>query len=52
MTASPILHVRNLSIRYTVKRGGKMHEVEAVKQVSFTLGRGEVLGIVGEFWLR
>jgi len=48
MTASPILHVRNLSTRYTVKRGGKMHEVEAVKQVSFTLGRGEVLGIVGE----
>ena len=48
MIASPILDVRNLSTRYTVKRGGKMHEVEAVKQVSFTLGRGEVLGIVGE----
>src|SRR4030088_839666 len=44
----PILDVRGLSTDYTVKRQGKTFQVHAVKDVSFTLARGEVLGIVGE----
>jgi peptide/nickel transport system ATP-binding protein/oligopeptide transport system ATP-binding protein len=48
MNAQAALHVRDLSTRYVVKRGGRTHQVEAVRGVSFTLARGEVLGIVGE----
>ena len=48
MTDQPILDVRGLSTRYTVKRGGKTIHVQAAKDVSFTLARSEVLGIVGE----
>jgi oligopeptide/dipeptide ABC transporter ATP-binding protein len=48
MTEQPILDVRGLSTTYTVKRAGRTFHVHAAKDVSFTLGRGEVLGIVGE----
>jgi oligopeptide/dipeptide ABC transporter ATP-binding protein len=48
MSPSLVLAVRGLSTRYAVKRAGKTYQVEAVKQVSFALERGEVLGIVGE----
>ena len=48
MSEQPILDVRGLSTSYTVKRGGRTIQVHAVKDVSFTLARGEVLGIVGE----
>jgi oligopeptide/dipeptide ABC transporter ATP-binding protein len=43
-----ILDVRGLSTDYTVRRGGKTFQIHAVKDVSFTLARREVLGIVGE----
>lgn len=45
---TPLLDVRGLSTDYTVKRQGKFVRVQAVKDVSFTLGKREVLGIVGE----
>jgi len=40
----PALEVRDVSVSYLTKRG----EVRAVEDVSFDLGRGEFLGIVGE----
>jgi peptide/nickel transport system ATP-binding protein len=40
----PILQVRDLSVAYATRRG----DVGAVDNVSFDLGRGEFLGIVGE----
>ena len=48
MSEQPILDVRGLSTDYTVRREGKTIQVRAVKDVSFTLAKGEVLGIVGE----
>jgi oligopeptide/dipeptide ABC transporter ATP-binding protein len=40
----PVLEVSGLSVDYVLDRG----DVRAVDDVSFTLGRGEFLGIVGE----
>jgi peptide/nickel transport system ATP-binding protein len=40
----PVLEVRDLSVAYLMDRGA----VAAVDKVSFDLGRGEFLGIVGE----
>ncbi|MHA1571288.1 MAG: ABC transporter ATP-binding protein [Alphaproteobacteria bacterium] len=48
MTTDPILTVEGLTTTFTVKRGGKTRRVAAVKDVSFTLAPGEILGIVGE----
>lgn len=48
MTEDTILEVRNLRKTFTVKRGGKTYHIKAVNDVSFTVRRGEVLGIVGE----
>jgi len=48
MTEPPLLDVRGLSTDYTAKRGGKTVRIQAVKDVSFTLAKREVLGIVGE----
>jgi peptide/nickel transport system ATP-binding protein/oligopeptide transport system ATP-binding protein len=48
MTGASILEVRRLSTSFKVRRGGRNVEVHAVRDVSFTLARGEVLGIVGE----
>src|SRR5205809_7460446 len=48
MTDPPLLDVRGLSTDYTLRRGGKTVRIQAVKDVSFTLARREVLGIVGE----
>jgi oligopeptide transport system ATP-binding protein len=39
-----ILELRNLSVSFDTKNG----EVEAVRDVSLTLGKGEILGLVGE----
>ncbi len=41
--AKPVLSVRNVSITYEVET-----PVEAVKEVSLTLNRGEILGLAGE----
>jgi len=48
MSDRPILEVRGLSTDYAVRRGGRTIKIHAVEDVSFTLARGEVLGIVGE----
>ena len=44
MTADPVLEVRDLHTHFFLRRG----VVKAVDGVSFTLHRGEVLGLVGE----
>jgi peptide/nickel transport system permease protein len=44
--ASPLLEVRDLRVDFYVRRGPET--VQAVRGVSFTLERGEALGIVGE----
>jgi ABC-type oligopeptide transport system ATPase subunit len=40
-----VVDVRNLVKRFPVKGGRVLH---AVNDVSFTVGRGEALGLVGE----
>jgi peptide/nickel transport system ATP-binding protein len=49
MTA-PVLELKNVAKTYHVKQGlfGKAKPLTAVNDVSLTLGRGEVLGLVGE----
>lgn len=47
MNATPLLEVRDLVVRYPVRGLGKQ-EVHAVDCVSFTVRRGETLGLVGE----
>lgn len=44
MTAAPALDVRDLSIVFDTRRGSQI----AVENVTFSLARGEVLGLVGE----
>jgi oligopeptide/dipeptide ABC transporter ATP-binding protein len=44
MPEEPVLEVRDLSVDYVLARGN----VRAVDDVSFTVSRGEFLGIVGE----
>ncbi len=44
-TAAPLLDIQNLSVTF---RAGKSGEVKAVKDISFTLTKGETLAIVGE----
>ena len=49
MTAEPLLAVSELARRFNVKRhDGSRAELRAVDGVSFTIDRGEVLGLVGE----
>ncbi|MCL2835007.1 MAG: dipeptide/oligopeptide/nickel ABC transporter permease/ATP-binding protein, partial [Treponema sp.] len=43
-----LLEVRDLTVKFTVLRGQERVYVQAVRGVSFEVGRGEVLGIVGE----
>ena len=45
-----LVRVENLSARYPVRRGlfGVRRWIRAVDNVSFTIGRGETLGLVGE----
>src|SRR5580692_9267966 len=50
-TRDPILEVEDLNVRFPVFGGvflRRTGEVRAVDGVSFTLGRGETLGLVGE----
>jgi ABC-type dipeptide/oligopeptide/nickel transport system ATPase component len=44
MSGAPLLEVRDLSVSFRTQDG----TVHAVDGVSFTVNRGEVLGIVGE----
>jgi peptide/nickel transport system ATP-binding protein len=44
VTAAPLLDVHELSVRFDTDEG----RVHAVDRMSFTLARGEVLGLVGE----
>ncbi len=48
MMAGEMLTVRNLSKTFSVRRGGQQYRIAAVDDVSFTVRKGEVLGIVGE----
>lgn len=51
MSASPLLEVKDLEVFFPVHGGilqRKVAEVKAVDGVSFTLHRGETLGLVGE----
>ncbi|WP_010255739.1 dipeptide/oligopeptide/nickel ABC transporter permease/ATP-binding protein [Treponema primitia] len=47
-TSPPLLSVKDLSVSFSVLRGQETILVQAVRGVSFTLKRGEILGIVGE----
>jgi peptide/nickel transport system permease protein len=44
----PLLSVRDLSVTFNVQRGKDHIGIQAVRGVSFTLQKGETLGIVGE----
>ena len=45
---NPILEVQNLKKYFPVKSGFKKLTLKAVDGVSFTINRGETLGLVGE----
>ncbi|WP_405851471.1 ABC transporter ATP-binding protein [Streptomyces sp. NBC_00090] len=45
MTTPPLLEVQGLDVEFTTPDGGSLH---AVRDVSFTLRRGETLAVVGE----
>lgn len=51
-TGQPLIEVRNLKMHFTVSAGifsrGKAVQIKAVDDVSFTIARGETLGLVGE----
>jgi len=44
MSRAPLLSVENLRVEFAMRRGA----LTALNDVSFTIGRGEVLGVVGE----
>ncbi len=46
--ARPLLSVDDLHVSFTVWRGKERAEIQSVCGVSFTMQRGEILGIVGE----
>ncbi|MDR2741157.1 MAG: ABC transporter ATP-binding protein [Treponema sp.] len=45
---APLLEVRDLKVDFSVLRGFTRTSIQAVRGVSFTLERGDALGIVGE----
>ncbi|MDR0302211.1 MAG: dipeptide/oligopeptide/nickel ABC transporter permease/ATP-binding protein [Treponema sp.] len=47
-TNSPLLSVRDLTVTFNVQRGRDFIAIQAVRGLSFTLQKGETLGIVGE----
>ena len=48
MSSQAILDVAGLTTTFHVKRANKKYALKAVDHVSFQLGRGEILGFVGE----
>ena len=51
MSTENLLEVKNLSVNFPIKGGvflRKVGEVKAVDDISFTLKKGETLGLVGE----
>jgi oligopeptide/dipeptide ABC transporter ATP-binding protein len=50
MTGEPLLEARNVEITFHTRRqrGGGVHVVRAVDDVSLTVQQGEILGLVGE----
>lgn len=48
MSSDIILNISELRKTFRVRRGGQTHEVHAVNGISFSVQRGETLGIVGE----
>jgi peptide/nickel transport system permease protein len=47
-SSRPLLEINNLHVTFTVLRGHEHIGVQAVRGLSFTLQKGECLGIVGE----
>ena len=47
-TKTPLLELQDLEVSFSVLRGKRSISVQAVRGVSFSLERGEILGIVGE----
>ncbi|WP_407424940.1 dipeptide/oligopeptide/nickel ABC transporter permease/ATP-binding protein [Treponema sp.] len=45
---SPWLSIENLRVSFTVLRGSSQTVIQSVRGVSFSMNRGEILGIVGE----
>ena len=51
MSNSPLVEVKNLSVRFPVYGGilsRKVGEVRAVDDISFSIGRSQIVGLVGE----
>jgi oligopeptide/dipeptide ABC transporter ATP-binding protein len=44
----PLLHVQRLTVAFPVREGDVVTNVEAVRDVSFSIDEGESLGLVGE----
>lgn len=47
-TNQPLLEVKNLSVTFSYYRGTEKAKLYAVRDVSFSIAPGEILGIVGE----
>ena len=47
MSESLVLEVKNISKNFYKRYQGKKHKITALSDVSFSLGKGELLGIVG-----
>ncbi len=45
---APLLDIRNLTVFFPVRTAEAVTQVAAVRDVSFRIGKGEVLGLVGE----
>jgi len=43
-----LLEAKDLKVNFSVLRGKKLNSIQAVRGVSFSLAKGEILGIVGE----